>query len=90
MFRYIQYLNCKILHGGTLLQYFSEDYVIPSPKLTEDQKKMSFPKIEVFSFEISLPPQFESIFGRNLLDLFMLAGSFSSDHPALKWRWGDT
>ena len=48
-----QYLNCKILHGGTLLQpwpnpfgmgkYFSEDYVIRSPKLNEHQK------IEVFA-----------------------------------------
>ena len=46
---YNQYLNCKILHGGTLLQpwpnalgmrkYFSEDYVILSPKLNEHQKK---------------------------------------------------
>ena len=46
--RFIQYLNCKILHGGTLLQtwpnafgmrkYFSKDYVIPSPKLNEDPK----------------------------------------------------
>ena len=44
-----QYLNCKILHGGTLLnpwsnafdmrKYLSEDYVIPSPKLNEHQKK---------------------------------------------------
>ena len=48
--RITQYLNCKILHGGTLLQplpnafgmqkYFSEDYVIPSPKLNDDQKKV--------------------------------------------------
>ena len=49
---YNQYLNCKILRGGTLLQpwpnafgmrkYFSEDYVIPSPKLNEHQKKKVF------------------------------------------------
>ena len=52
-----QYLNCKILHGGTILQpwrnafgmrkYFSEDYVIPSPKLNEHRKKRSSPEIEV-------------------------------------------
>ena len=46
---YNQYLNCKILHGGTLLQpwpnafgkrkYFSEGYVVFAPKLGEDQKK---------------------------------------------------
>ena len=53
---YNQYLNCKILHGGTLLQpwpnalgmrkYFSEDYVILSPKLNEHQKKIrSSPEI---------------------------------------------
>ena len=32
----IQYLNCKILHCGTLLQLrpnFSQNYVIPSPQL---------------------------------------------------------
>ena len=37
-----QYLNCKILHGGTLLQpwpNFSGNYVIPSPQLNEDQNK---------------------------------------------------
>ena len=46
---YSQYLNCNILHGGTLLlpwpnafgmrKYFSRNYVIPFPKLNEDQKK---------------------------------------------------
>ena len=46
---YTQYLNCKILHGGTLLQprpnafgmrkYFKKYYEIPSPKLNEHQKK---------------------------------------------------
>ena len=44
-----QYLNCKMLHGGTLLQpwpnpfgmqkHFSGIYVIPSLKSSEDQKK---------------------------------------------------
>ena len=52
----MQYLNCKILYGGTLLQpwsnafdiqkYFSEDYAIPSPKLNKHKKKRSSPKIE--------------------------------------------
>ena len=28
------------------------------------------------------------MFGRNLYDFFMLASSFLSDHPALKFRWG--
>ena len=48
---YNQYLNCKILHGGTLLQprlNFRENYVIPSQQLNDDQKKRSSPKIEVF------------------------------------------
>ena len=50
MYSYNQYLNCKILHGGTLLQpwpnafgirkYFSEDYVILSSKLNKHQKKV--------------------------------------------------
>ena len=47
-----QYINCKILLGGTFLQpwtnafgmrkYFSEDYVIPSPKSHEHQKNKVF------------------------------------------------
>ena len=43
--RYTQYLNCKILHGegGTLLQplpNFSGNYVISSPQLHENKKKV--------------------------------------------------
>ena len=56
---YIQYLNCKILHVGTLLQpwpnafemqkYFSGNYVFPSPKSSVDQKKeRPLPKIKEF------------------------------------------
>ena len=55
---YQQYLNCKILHGGTLLQpwpnafglqkYFSEDYIILSPKLNDDQKKSLHRKLKCF------------------------------------------
>ena len=70
---YKQYLNCRILHGGTLLQpwpnafgmrkYFSQGYVIPSPKLNEHQKKRSScfsakirwrPKKKRFSPEIEM------------------------------------
>ena len=70
-----QYLNRKILHGGHFCsldqtrKYFSRNYVIPSPKLNEDQKKKSL-------------PQFWAIFGRNLKDLFVLAGFFLTNHPA--------
>ena len=31
-------------------KYFSEDYVNPSPKLTEHQEKRSSPEIELFFF----------------------------------------
>ena len=58
-YRCSQYLNCKILQGGTLLQpwpnafgmrkYFSEDYVIPSPKLNQHQKKVFAGNWSVFS-----------------------------------------
>ena len=78
---YPQYLNCKILHGGTLLQpwpnefgmrkYFSEDYVIPSPKLNEHQKKGLRQKLKWFFAKIRWRIR-----------------SFLSDHPALKSRWG--
>ena len=55
-------LKLKILHGGTLLQpwpnafgmrkYFSEDYVIPSPKLNEHQKKGLRQKLKYFFAKI--------------------------------------
>ena len=99
----LRYLNCKILHGGTLLQpwpnafgmrkYFNGNYVILSPNLNENQKKVSgkwkcfFPEIRWRPKKRS-SPQFGTIFSRNLKDLFVLASSFSSDHPALKSRWG--
>ena len=95
-----QYLNCKILHGGTFLQpspNFSGDFVIPSPQLNEDQKKKGK---KVFAENWSVfflklgedqkkrsSPQFGTTFGLNLLDLLVLSGFFSSDHPALKSRW---
>ena len=57
-------------------KYFRGNYVIPSPKLNKDQKKKGL-------------REFGSTFGPNSKDLFVLAGSFSSDHPALKSQWGD-
>ena len=45
--QYNQYLNCNILHGGTLLQpwpNFYGNYVIPSPR----PKQMSSTKLDVF------------------------------------------
>ena len=51
------------------------NYAILSPKSSEDQKKRS-------------SSQFGTIFARTLRDLFVLTNPFSSDHPALKSRWG--
>ena len=105
-----QYLICNILRGGTLLQpwpnafgmrkYFSEDYVIPSPKLKEDQKKKVFainwsvfsPKMgedqkkKVFTDSWSGSPS-KSVFPRNLV-LYSagICRSCLPDHPALKSR----
>ena len=66
-------------------KYFSEDYVIPSskvneaqkkvvaensrvflPKLRADQKKDLRRQLKCYSLEISFPPQFGTMFGRNL------------------------
>ena len=57
---YNQYLNCKILHGGTLLQpwpnaigmlkHFSGNYVFPFLKSSEDKKK----KIFVGKFKVTV------------------------------------
>ena len=47
------------------------------PKSGEVQKKRSL-------------PQFGTIFGSNWWGLFVLKGTFSSDHPALNSPWGYT
>ena len=62
-----QYLNCKILHGGTLLQpwpNFSGNYVIPSPQLKGffpetrwRQKKGLCRKLKYFFPEIKRKPK---------------------------------
>ena len=63
-----QHLNCKILHGGKLLQpwpnafgmrkYFSGNHVFPSPKSSEDQKKKVFTENwRVFVPEIKWRPK---------------------------------
>ena len=77
-------------------KYFSGNYVFPSPKSSEDQKKRASPKIEEFLFPKSSKEQkkrsstqFGIKFGRNLWDLFGLPGSFLSVQPALKPQWGN-
>ena len=51
---------------------------------------MSFcPRNRVKTKEKRSSPQFRTIFGRILRNLFVLTGPFLSDHPALKSRWGD-
>ena len=54
-------------------KYFSGNYVFPSPKSSEDQKKRS-------------SPRFGTKFSRSFWDLFVLKGPFSSNQPALKSR----
>ena len=84
-----QYLNCKILHGGTLLQpwpnafgmlqYFSEDYMIPSPKLNEHQEKKVFAE----NWSVFSPKLGEE------LGLFCLIIQRSNlDKGTSKSRWG--
>ena len=54
-----------------LRKYFSENYVIPLPKLNEHQKKSSSPKIEVFFVKIRWrqkkrsSPEIEVVFREN-------------------------
>ena len=80
--------------GGTLLQpspNFSGDDVIPSPLLNEDKEKKVFAENwSVFFLKLGedqkKKTQFRTTFGLNLLDLLVLAGFFSFDHPALKSR----
>ena len=64
-------------------RYFSANYVFPSSKSSEDQKKKSSPKIEEFLSPKSSEnqkkkslPQFETKFSPNLLDLCGLTGLF--------------
>ena len=53
----------------------AENYVIPSPKLSEDQKRKIFTANRHY---------FRPVF----VVSFVLAGPFSSDHLELKSRWG--
>ena len=109
----MQYLNCKILLGRTLLQlwpnafglrkHFSENYVITSPKLHEDQKKGLRQKLTCFFPESRWRPKNKGLH-RNLglysagicriylcwLALFRLIIQRSNlDGGTPKSRWGD-
>ena len=68
----------------------------PRNRVKTKKKKRSSPKIEEFLSPKSganqkkrSPPQIGTKLGRNLCDLFVLPGPFSSVQPALKPRWGD-
>ena len=72
----MQHLNCKILHGGTLLQpwpnafgmrkYFSKDYIIPSPKLNEHQKQKGLcRKLKCFFAKTRWRPTKKKVFAGN-------------------------
>ena len=92
-----QYLNCKISHGGTLLQpwpnafgmwkYFSEDYIIRLPKFNEHQKKEVF--VENWNgFSLKLGEElglFRQIIQRSNFD----GGTSKSRWGDAKSRWGD-
>ena len=57
-------------------KYFSEKYVIPSSKSSEDQKQKVFTVIWEYIW-----PEF--------VGFIRADRPFLSDHPALKSRWGD-
>ena len=77
-------------------KYFSGNYVFPSPKSSKEQKKGIHRKLKSLCPRNQVKtkkrekssPQFGTKLGRNLWDLFEMAGPFSSNQPALKSRWG--
>ena len=74
-------------------KYFSGNYVFPSLKMSEDQKKRSSPKIEEFLSPKSSEDQKKGLhcnLGLHLAGIcWIYAGSFSSVQPALKPRRED-
>ena len=79
-------------------KYFSGNYVIPFPKSSGDQtkKKVFTENWRVFLPEFkwkqkkkSFSPQFGTIFGRILWNLFVLTGPYSSGQPTLQSQWED-
>ena len=79
-----------------LYKKFSRNDVFPSPKLNEDQKqekglrrklKSFFPEIRRTPKKKGLRPNLRPFSAGNLWDLLVLAGYFSSGHPALNSRW---
>ena len=68
----------------------------PRNRVTTKQKKVFTETWRVFAPEFKwrpkkkrFSPQFGTIFGRILWDLFVLTGPYSSPQPALKSQWGD-
>ena len=81
-----------------LCKKFRGNYVFPLPKLIKDQiKKTSSPEIKVIFPRTGedqkkikgLRRNLRPFSAGNLQDLLVLAGYFSSGHPALNSRWED-
>ena len=70
-------------------KYFSRNYVIPSNAVRWKLKSFCLRNQVETKQKKRSSPQFGTMFGRNLWDLVVLTDPFSSDHPALKSRWGD-
>ena len=69
-------------------KYFSRNYVIPSNALRWKLKSFCLRNQVETKQKKRSSPQFGTMFGRNLWHLVVLTDPFSSDHPALKSRWG--
>ena len=77
-----------------LYKKFSGNDVFPSPKLNEHQKKKTFsPEVEVLFSRNQVKTKNKGYLlpfsVGNLQNLLVLAGYFSSGHPALNTRWED-
>ena len=74
--------------------YFTAINVSPSSKLNKDQKKGLRRKLSVFFSKLGEDQNKGlchnlGLYSAEIWNLFVLADSFSSDHPALKYQWGD-
>ena len=65
-------------------KYFSGNYVFPSPKSSEDEKKRSFPKIEEL-----MAPKSSKDQKRSLMQYKISMGGAKSRWGDAKCQWGD-
>ena len=71
-----------------IMSFHTRNRVKTNKKVFTENWRAFVPEIKLRQKRERTSQQFGTKFGRNLRDLFVLTGAFSSDLPALKSRWG--